>query len=519
MFSFKNATPRHTLSLTDDSENMLSAILKSSPAGIVCIDTDSVVTEWSTVCETLFGWHRSEAVNRQLCDLIIPERYHAAHKSGMRRYLSTLCSDIVGSKTLPLQARMKNGSEMPVRLTLSVCRINKNGKSMKHSPPEIIFIGFIEDARREVTIIEDLEDTKQAEDTFLQFLSNIPASVAVLNAQLQCIFENDTFKQYKKDRTMLEVYDELSIRDLINDTVVQDACKLVYVSRLHRFYEVHVICVTASDKPLKMIYMMDETEKTHASRKVHDLIVRSLTTSGEFAQQTEFLTDLVRAVQNSLEVILENTLHHHDETAQCARRLAAITDMAERIVYLEQHPPLKHELVFSITNKLYDRYTHALKLRSCSFEIETDLRMGEDMTVPEGVLLILRNMLDYCLNASSEQRTIRLNVHQRQSECVTFCVYDSIALQKLHFKHPFTWNGNNELYISHRIARMINSTIEVEHTNEGVALSLAVPQSVTAQSDGISSDNSLWQKTKRMSHCSSQRSISSQENSSETVLS
>src|SRR6266705_5423070 len=48
----------------------------------------------------------------------MPDRFHAAHRAGMRRYLTTGEARVVGT-TVELAARRKDGSEFPLELSLA----------------------------------------------------------------------------------------------------------------------------------------------------------------------------------------------------------------------------------------------------------------------------------------------------------------------------------------------------------------------------------------------------------------
>jgi PAS domain S-box-containing protein len=72
-----------TLPATSDP-GLVQAIVAQTPDAIVFADREGVIRLWNRGAEVLFGFPASEAVGASL-DLIIPERFRAAHWAGFRR--------------------------------------------------------------------------------------------------------------------------------------------------------------------------------------------------------------------------------------------------------------------------------------------------------------------------------------------------------------------------------------------------------------------------------------------------
>jgi PAS domain S-box-containing protein len=66
---------------------LYEAIVAQVPEAIVAADLDGTITVWNGGAEALFGFTRDEALGASL-DLIIPERFRAAHWAGMRRAIA-----------------------------------------------------------------------------------------------------------------------------------------------------------------------------------------------------------------------------------------------------------------------------------------------------------------------------------------------------------------------------------------------------------------------------------------------
>ncbi|HKF44709.1 MAG TPA: PAS domain S-box protein [Thermoanaerobaculia bacterium] len=123
----------------EESERRKAAILHGALDAILTIDYEGRVLEFNPAAESLFGIPASEAIGKEMAELIIPERMRDQHRSGMARYLVTKKA-VVLNRRLEMSALRRDGTEFPVELTIS--RISGDG------PP--VFTGFVRDitARR-----------------------------------------------------------------------------------------------------------------------------------------------------------------------------------------------------------------------------------------------------------------------------------------------------------------------------------------------------------------------------------
>jgi diguanylate cyclase (GGDEF)-like protein/PAS domain S-box-containing protein len=92
-------------------------IAATSPDGIICADSRSLITSWNAAAETLFGYSAQEAIGQPL-DLIIPAPMRGYHAAGFTRVVSGGPARIIGSP-VNLNALRRDGSQFPVELSLS----------------------------------------------------------------------------------------------------------------------------------------------------------------------------------------------------------------------------------------------------------------------------------------------------------------------------------------------------------------------------------------------------------------
>ena len=97
------------------SESVLDAALEA----FISICVDGRVVAWNPAAEVTFGFSRDEAYGELLEDLIIPERFRAAHRAGLIRVVAGEPGRVLGQR-LELRARHRDGHEFPVEMTLTV---------------------------------------------------------------------------------------------------------------------------------------------------------------------------------------------------------------------------------------------------------------------------------------------------------------------------------------------------------------------------------------------------------------
>jgi PAS domain S-box-containing protein len=99
------------------SEMRLSAILDATPDATVIVDGDGRVVRINAQAERLFGYAREELLGRPV-ELLLPERFRRGHMRHRASYLAAPRARPMGTD-LDLYARRKDGSEVPVEISLS----------------------------------------------------------------------------------------------------------------------------------------------------------------------------------------------------------------------------------------------------------------------------------------------------------------------------------------------------------------------------------------------------------------
>jgi two-component system CheB/CheR fusion protein len=90
---------------------------------IITMDASGRVQEFNPASERVFGFTRSEAVGKELAELIIPPRLRERHRQGLAHYLETGEGPLIG-KLIEIEALRRDGSEILVALAISATKVN-----------------------------------------------------------------------------------------------------------------------------------------------------------------------------------------------------------------------------------------------------------------------------------------------------------------------------------------------------------------------------------------------------------
>ncbi|MHB8972884.1 MAG: PAS domain S-box protein [Pirellulaceae bacterium] len=105
-----------------ESETRMRAVTDSAQDAILIMDPQGRVSYWNPAAERMLGYTSTEALGRNLHQLIAPQRYHEGHHTAFLEFQQTGRGSALG-KTTELQARRKDGQEIPVTLSLSSIEI------------------------------------------------------------------------------------------------------------------------------------------------------------------------------------------------------------------------------------------------------------------------------------------------------------------------------------------------------------------------------------------------------------
>ncbi|MEA3412201.1 MAG: PAS domain S-box protein [Pseudomonadota bacterium] len=105
-----------------ESEAFKTSIVENALLAVITIDAAGRIVDFNPAAIAMFGHDRKLAIGSDLANLLIPERYRAAHRHGLARYQETGERRVIG-KRLELFALRADGSEFPIELSISVNRV------------------------------------------------------------------------------------------------------------------------------------------------------------------------------------------------------------------------------------------------------------------------------------------------------------------------------------------------------------------------------------------------------------
>jgi len=150
----KNKELMETQADLRDTEEKFNVLTKSSNDAIVLMDYNGIVSFWNPAAESIFGYSSDEAFARELHSLIVPEAYREKFAKGIKDFQMSGQGAVIG-KTMELYACKKDGSEVPVEITISALKVRE----------EWYAAGIIRDITDRKKAEEDL---KRLQETILQ---------------------------------------------------------------------------------------------------------------------------------------------------------------------------------------------------------------------------------------------------------------------------------------------------------------------------------------------------------------
>jgi PAS domain S-box-containing protein len=106
------------------AEQKFRSVTESAIDAIISADHTGEIVSWNKAATRILGYTEEEAVGKRL-EMIIPERYHEAHRKGMNRFTKTGEAHVIGT-TVELAARKKSGEEVPIELSLSTWTVHND---------------------------------------------------------------------------------------------------------------------------------------------------------------------------------------------------------------------------------------------------------------------------------------------------------------------------------------------------------------------------------------------------------
>ncbi len=134
----------------DKQQLILSGIIQASLDAIITIDSSGVITDFNPAAEKIFLYQESEAVGKNISNLIVPDELREAHRKGLQKAASLPSGQFVGRR-YEVPALRADGSSLTIEIAMG--RIEINGT--------VFFTAFLRDITDRLQHQERLEQAKQ----------------------------------------------------------------------------------------------------------------------------------------------------------------------------------------------------------------------------------------------------------------------------------------------------------------------------------------------------------------------
>ncbi len=160
------------------NEIMRAAIVDANLDGLITVDRDDRVVEFSAVAEEMFGYSREDVIGHLMADLIIPPEMREMHRRGMQHYFETGEGPVLGSR-IEVEAMRAGGGRFPVELAVQPIWIGE----------EAYFTAFVRDISErkaeEQALLEAKQKAEVASEAKSRFLAHMSHEIrSPLNAVL-----------------------------------------------------------------------------------------------------------------------------------------------------------------------------------------------------------------------------------------------------------------------------------------------------------------------------------------------
>lgn len=223
------------------SEQKNRTITTTAKDAIIMMDEAGKTSFWNPAAENIFGYTEDEVINQDLHRFIMPGRYHDDFMKSMERFRESGGGTAVG-RTTELIAMRKDGTELPVELSLSAIRM----KGAWHA------IGIVRDITQRKTAENKILASLEEKELLLQEIhhrvkNNMQVISSLLDLQLGYIGSKqprDIFSEIKnRIKSMALVHEKLYFSKDLSKVDFHDYLKSL-VDNLIRFYGVNTAAIS-----------------------------------------------------------------------------------------------------------------------------------------------------------------------------------------------------------------------------------------------------------------------------------
>jgi PAS domain S-box-containing protein len=190
------------------SEEKFRKLTETAFDAIILMDESGNIIFWNRGAELIFGYRKSEVLNKPLT-IIMPDKYREAHTGGLQRFLKTGMKKVIG-RVIEMEGQKKNGDLFPIEISITSWRSGDEG----------IFSG----------IIRDISERKQGEERIIKLNQSLEQKVLERTEQLERKIQQQKESEEKFQKAFQASAAGISITHLSDSSFldVNDAfCKML----------------------------------------------------------------------------------------------------------------------------------------------------------------------------------------------------------------------------------------------------------------------------------------------------
>ncbi len=153
------------------SERLKAAIIDVALDAVITIDDQSQIVEFSASAERIFGYQRTAVLGRLLPDLFIPPHLRDQHREGLKRYLDTGQSRMIG-QPVTTEALHADGHTFPIELSISAVHVTE----------QWLFTAYIRDITESARMEQALRESERRFRSLAE-AHPVPIGIAGLDAE------------------------------------------------------------------------------------------------------------------------------------------------------------------------------------------------------------------------------------------------------------------------------------------------------------------------------------------------
>jgi len=127
----------------------LRSIIDTANSGIIVIDAQGLITEFSPAAEEIFGYTREEAVGQSI-NIFMPDPYRSEHDGYLQNFLGGGPAKVLGKLSI-VPAQRKDGSQFPMEIAIKNTVVNG----------EPIFVAILNDVTVRMAMEEAIANEQQ----------------------------------------------------------------------------------------------------------------------------------------------------------------------------------------------------------------------------------------------------------------------------------------------------------------------------------------------------------------------